>query len=277
MDYLYTADIERYRHLTTSELRERFLLEGLFAAGELRLTYTDIDRAIVGGALPGIEPLTLPADKAKLGADFFLENREIGIINMGGPGTVTCDGEAHAMANRDSLYVGKGVKDVSFVSDDAANPAWFFMTSYPAHTSYPTKLITKAQANKLEMGDSKTCNERIIYQSLVPSRLDTCQLVMGFTELAPGSNWNTFPPHTHKRRMEAYCYFDLDEDQAVFHMMGEADETRHIVVRNGQAVVSPSWSMHSGVGTSNYTFIWAMGGENQIFDDMDHIAVSDLA
>lgn len=277
MQYRYTADINGYRRMTTSELRDSFLLDAIFTAGELNLVYTDIDRAIVGGAMPKDGALALPADRAKLGADHFLANRELGIVNMGGAGEVTCDGESFSMVNRDSLYVGRGTKDVTFAAADPADPPLFFLTSYPAHANYPTRLVAKVDADRVELGDSKTCNERIIYQSLVPSKVDTCQLVMGFTELAEGSNWNTFPPHTHKRRMEAYCYFDLSQEHVVFHMMGEAEETRHIVVRNGQAVVSPTWSMHCGVGSSNYTFVWAMGGENQVFDDMDHIAMETLS
>jgi 4-deoxy-L-threo-5-hexosulose-uronate ketol-isomerase len=180
------------------------------------------------------------------------------------------------MENRDSLYIGRGSEQVEFTSASAEDPAWFYFVSYPAHTAYPTRLVKKDEANRLEMGSMEECNKRVINQSILPGLVDTCQVVMGFTQLEPGSNWNTMPAHTHRRRTEVYMYFDLDEDQCVFHFMGEPDGTRSIVVRNGQAVASPSWSIHSGVGTRNYTFVWAMGGENQDFPDMDHLGIKDL-
>lgn len=276
MEYFYTSDRMSYRRQTTEELRASFLLDDLFAAGELVLKYTDVDRAIVGSAVPLEQALSLPSHK-ELGSDFFAQRREVGVVNMGAPGFIMVDGVRFDMANRSSLYVGMGSKEVAFQSEDAAKPARFFITSYPAHKAYPTKLITQEQANMVPLGASETCNERVIYQSICPGVADSCQLVMGFTELKRGSNWNTFPPHTHKRRMEVYAYFDLQDDEVVFHMMGEPDQTRHIIVREGQAVVAPSWSIHSGVGTAAYTFVWAMGGENQVFDDMDHLKGSELA
>lgn len=275
MDFLYTADRERYRRMTTGELREAYLIDNMFVPGEVTLCYTDVERSIVGSAVPVDAALGLPIHK-ELAAEFFAQRREIGVINIGAAGTVVVDGVSYAMDNRDSLYIGRGSRDVEFRSNAAETPAQFYFVSYPAHTAYPTKLVKKAEANRLEMGSMEDCNDRVIHQSILPGLVDTCQIVMGFTQLSPGSNWNTMPVHTHRRRTEVYMYFDLDEDQCVFHFMGEPDETRSIVVRNGQAVASPSWSIHSGVGTRNYTFIWAMGGENQDFPDMDHVDVKDM-
>ncbi|MCW8925426.1 MAG: 5-dehydro-4-deoxy-D-glucuronate isomerase [Xanthomonadales bacterium] len=275
MDFLYTADRERYKRMTTGELREAYLIDNMFVPGEVTLCYTDVERSVVGSAVPVGEALTLPVHK-ELASDYFAQRREIGVINIGDTGTVVVDGVRHEMDNRDSLYIGRGSKEVEFTSASGDNPAWFYFVSYPAHAAYPTKLVKKAEANRLEMGSMEECNDRIIHQSILPGLVDTCQIVMGFTQLAPGSNWNTMPVHTHRRRTEVYMYFDLDDDQCVFHFMGEPDNTRSIVVRNGQAVASPSWSIHSGVGTRNYTFIWAMGGENQDFPDMDHVGIKDL-
>ena len=275
MKFLFTADRNSYRRMTTDELREGHLIDGLFQAGEVVLSYTDVDRAIAGSAVPLREPLVLPAHK-ELGSDFFAQRRELGVINIGGPGRVFIDGATFDVNNRDSLYIGRGSKDVEFASDSEANPAKYYLLSYPAHTHYPTTLVSQADAVRLNLGSAETCNERIIHQSIRPGIVDSCQIVMGYTQLAPGSVWNTMPPHTHRRRSEIYMYFDLDEDCNVFHFMGEPGETRSLVVRNGEAVVSPSWSIHSGVGMRNYTFVWGMGGENQEFDDMDHIAPNDL-
>ncbi len=275
MEFLFTADRNSYRRMTTSELREAYLVNGMFVPGEVTLCYTDVDRAIVGSAVPLKDSLTLPVHK-ELAADFFAQRREIGVINIGGSGKVSVDGETFDVDNRDSLYIGRGSKDVEFVSNFEDSPAQFYILSYPAHTDYPTKLVKQADAKRLDLGSREECNERIIHQSIRPGIVDTCQIVMGFTHLATGSIWNTMPPHTHRRRSEIYMYFDLDETSNVFHLMGEPDETRSLVVRNGEAVVSPSWSMHSGAGTRNYTFIWGMGGENQEFDDMDHIDMEAL-
>lgn len=275
MEFLFTADRERYRRMTTSELRESYMVQGMFVPGEVTLCYTDIDRAIVGSAVPLGDALTLPIHK-ELASDFFAQRREIGVINIGGAGKIAVDGESYDVANRDSLYIGRGSKDVEFRSDSADEPAKYYILSYPAHTEYPTKLVKEADANRLDLGSTEECNERILRQSIRPGIVDTCQIVMGFTQLAPGSVWNTMPPHTHRRRSEIYLYFDLDESSNVFHFMGEPDETRSLVVRNGEAVVSPSWSMHCAAGIRNYTFIWGMGGENQEFDDMDHIDMKTL-
>ena len=275
MEFLFTADRDRYRRMTTSELRDSYMVEGMFVPGEVTLCYTDIDRAIVGSAVPLGDPLTLPIHK-ELASDYFAQRREIGVINIGGAGKVTVDGETFDVGNRDSLYIGRGSKDVEFLSDSVESPAQYYILSYPAHAAYPTKLVKQSDAKRMELGSLEECNERVIHQSIRPGIVDTCQIVMGFTQLAPGSIWNTMPPHTHRRRSEIYLYFDLDEVSNVFHFMGEPDETRSLVVRNGEAVVSPSWSLHCAAGTRNYTFIWGMGGENQEFDDMDHIDMKTL-
>ena len=275
MEFLYTADRERYRRMTTGELRDAYMIKDMFVSGEVSLTYTDVDRGIVGSAVPLEEVLALPIHK-ELASDHFAQRREIGVINIGSAGSISVDGETYPLDNRDSLYIGRGSKDVGFNSDSAADPAKFYFVSYPAHTAYPTKLVTKAEANRLEMGSKEGCNERVIHQSIRPGIVDSCQIVLGFTELAPGSIWNTMPAHTHRRRTEIYMYFDVDESDCVFHFMGEPDETRSVVLRNGEAIVSPTWSMHSGAGTGNSTFVWAVGGENQEFTDMDHIDIKDL-
>ena len=275
MEFLFTADRERYRRMTTSELRESYMVDGMFVPGEMTLCYTDIDRAIVGSAVPLADSLALPVHK-ELASDFFAQRREIGVINIGGAGKITVDGETYDVQNRDSLYIGRGSKDVEFRSDAADDPAQYYILSYPAHAEYPIKLVKQSDAKRMELGSTEECNERVIHQSIRPGIVDTCQIVMGFTQLAPGSIWNTMPPHTHRRRTEVYMYFDLDESSNVFHFMGEPDETRSLVVRNGEAVVSPSWSLHCAAGTRNYTFIWGMGGENQEFDDMDHIDMKTL-
>ena len=275
MEFLYTADRNSYRRMTTSELRESYMVDGTFVPGEVTLCYTDIDRAIVGSAVPLADPLTLPIHK-ELASDFFAQRREIGVVNIGAAGEIEVDGETYAVENRDSLYIGRGSRDIEFRSASADDPAKFHFVSYPAHTAYPTKLVKKAEANRLELGSLEQSNERVIHQSIRPGIVETCQIVMGFTQLSPGSVWNTMPPHTHRRRTEIYTYFDLDEDSNVFHFMGEPDEMRALVVRNGESVVSPTWSMHSGAGTRAYTFIWSMGGENQEFEDMDHIDMKTL-
>lgn len=276
MKFLYTADRNSYRRMTNSELRESYMVDGMFVPGEVTLCYTDIDRAIVGSAVPLEGALTLPIHK-ELASDYFAQRREIGVINIGGQGKVAIDGETYAVDNRDSLYIGRGSKDVEFSSDSTDKPAQYYLVSYPAHTAYPSKLVRKEDAKRLDLGSLEDSNDRIIHQSIRPGIVDTCQVVMGFTQLAPGSVWNTMPPHTHRRRTEIYMYFDLDADSTVFHFMGEPNEMRAIVVRNGEAVVSPTWSMHCGAGTRNYTFIWSMGGENQEFDDMDFLDMKSLA
>ncbi|WP_094752394.1 5-dehydro-4-deoxy-D-glucuronate isomerase [Psychromonas sp. CD1] len=263
------------KQLDTEQLREHFLIENLFQSGQINLTYSHIDRIIVGGILPTSEELELEGAK-ELGVDFFLQRRELGIINIGAPGTVIVDGETFEIGAREAIYVGMGAKKVSFKSLDAKNPARFYLNCAPAHHAYPTRKITRKDASPETLGSAENCNVRTIYKYFHPAVLPTCQLVMGMTELAPGSLWNTMPCHTHERRMEVYLYFDMSADNIVFHYMGEPQETRHLVIRNEQAVISPSWSIHSGVGTARYTFIWGMVGENQTFHDMDHVALSDI-
>jgi 4-deoxy-L-threo-5-hexosulose-uronate ketol-isomerase len=274
MDVRYTVGKNEYKHMTTQDLRDSFLVD-LFEAGKLNLLYTEVERSIVGAAVPTAEALVLEAGK-ELAADYFCQRREVGVLNIGAAGTVVVDGTAYSMDNLDGLYIGRGSKEISFSSADAANPARFHMVSYPAHTEYPTKQAKKADANAIELGSLEDANKRTIYQYIHENGIKSCQLVMGFTALEPGSVWNTMPCHTHERRTEVYMYFGLDETSKVFHMMGPGEETRHIVVSNEQAVISPMWSIHSGCGTRAYTFCWAMGGENQRFDDMDHIAIADV-
>ncbi len=226
--------------------------------------------------MPQKEKVSFDGIGKKFGVDYLLERREMGIINIGSLGYVDVDGEVYELENQQALYIGKGAKSVSFGSESESQPAKFYYNSAPAHAAYPTRKITQADAMPVTLGDSESCNERTIYKYIVPDVVETCQLVMGLTKLEAGSLWNTMPCHTHERRMEVYLYCDIQPEQAVFHMMGEPTETRHILVHNEQAVISPSWSIHSGVGTKNYSFIWGMVGENQTFDDMDHIKTTDL-
>ena len=274
MDVRYTVGKNEYKRMTTQELRDAFLVS-LFEEGKLNLLYTEVERSIVGAAVPTTETLTLEAGK-ELAADYFCQRREVGVLNIGGTGTVTVDGTEYTMENLDGLYIGRGSKEVSFSSADAANPARFHMVSYPAHTEYPTTQAKKADANAINLGTVEDCNKRTIYQYIHEKGIKSCQLVMGFTVLDTGSVWNTMPCHTHERRTEVYMYFDIADNAKVFHFMGPGDETRHIAIENEQSVISPMWSIHSGCGTRAYTFCWAMGGENQRFDDMDHIAIQDV-
>ena len=279
MDIRYSTgpnDVKRY---TTEELRKEFLIQDLYKPDEVTAVYSHVDRMVTLGCMPVNEKVSI--DKgidvwANFGTHYFLERREIGIFNIGGAGSITVDGTVYELGYKDCLYITRGAKEVLFESADAGKPARFYMVSAPAHTSYETRLLKIADANKRPCGDAKTSNKRVINQFIHPDVLKTCQLSMGMTVLEPGSVWNTMPSHTHERRMEIYMYFEVPEDQVVFHMMGQGQETRHIVMRNEEAVISPSWSIHSGAGTSNYTFIWAMGGENQEFDDMDNIPTQDL-
>lgn len=275
MEIRYTADPIRAKTLDTAGIRETFLIERMFEPGTLQLLYSDVDRAIVGSAMPADKPLSLSGGK-ELASDYFAQRREIGVINIGAPGSVTVDGQAYAMDKRDGLYIGRGAKQIVFSSENAEQCAAFYLLSYPAHASHPTTHLKIADAEPAHMGSQAEANERTIYKYIHPGGIKSCQLVMGLTELEEGCVWNTMPPHTHERRSEVYMYFDLPEQGTLFHFMGKADETRHILVRNRQAVISPSWSIHCGVGTSNYRFIWGMGGENQDFGDMDHIAPGDL-
>lgn len=275
MDIRYGSHYEDAKKYDTAELRKHFLVEDLFVPGETKMVYSHIDRIIFAGIVPTDKPLKLVGSK-ELGCEYFLERRELGVINIGGPGVVTLDGQKYELETSDGLYVGMGTKEVSFESLDINKPAKFYMNSGTAHKTYPTVKIDLEHANKVKAGTDEECNKRTINQYVHPAVCQSCQLVMGMTILEPGSIWNTMPCHTHDRRMEVYLYFNMDEENVVFHLMGTPDETRHIVMKNEQAVISPSWSIHSGVGTKNYTFIWGMVGENQTFTDMDGIASKDL-
>lgn len=276
MEMRYPVHQNQVERMTTEELRGQFLISELFQAGQLNLVYSHIDRVIVGGAVPTETAVKLEADKHELAADYFLERREIGIINIGGAGAISVDGESYTLAKQDGLYVGKGAQDVSFTSDDAANPAQFYLFSSPAHVTHPTAHLKLADAEPLHLGDPLNSNKRTIYKYIHPAGAQSCQIVMGMTLLEPGNMWNTMPAHLHARRMEVYLYFDIDADNVVFHLMGEVDQTRHLVMRDREAVISPSWSIHAGMGTGSYIFIWAMAGENQSFADMDAVAMDEL-
>jgi len=275
MKVRYSPDPVRFCRMTTQEVRENFLIESLFAPDEIEMVYSDVDRAIAGSAVPVKGALALTSAD-ELRADYFCQRRELGILNIGGAGSVTVDGQTYNMASTDCLYVGRGSKDIAFASDDAAKPAKYYLLSYPAHAEYPTTHIQVEQAAPVELGSIEASNKRTIYKCIHPDGVKSCQLVMGFTIMEPGCVWNTMPPHTHERRMEVYMYFNVPAEARVFHYMGKPEETRHIAVADGQAVISPSWSIHSGVGTAAYTFCWGMGGENQAFDDMDHVKINDL-
>ena len=279
MDIRYSCNQKDFKRYTTEETRNEFLITGLYKADEVVAVYSHVDRMVTLGCMPVNE--TVSIDKgidvwANFGTSYFLERREVGIFNIGGAGKILVDGKEYKLGYKDCLYITKGAKEVLFASDDAAKPAKFYMVSAPAHCSYETRLITIDEAAKKPLGAMETSNKRVINQFIHPDVLPTCQLSMGMTCLEPGSVWNTMPAHTHERRMEIYTYFEVPEGNVVFHMMGEGKETRHIVMQNEEAVISPSWSIHSGAGTSNYTFIWAMGGENQAFDDMDTIPTTEL-
>ena len=279
MDIRYSVNQRDFKRYTTEEVRGEFLIENLYKKDEVVAVYSHVDRMVTLGCMPVNEAVSISKGIdvwANFGTEYFLERREIGIFNIGGAGKIKADGEVFEMGYKDCLYITKGTKEVTFESNSPENPAKFYMVSAPAHTSYKTTFISIEKAAKKPLGSMETSNKRVINQFIHPDVLQTCQLSMGMTVLEPGSVWNTMPAHTHERRMEVYMYFEVPENQVVFHMMGEGQETRHIVMQNEQAVISPSWSIHSGAGTSNYTFIWAMGGENQAFDDMDNIATTDL-
>ncbi|TDY63213.1 4-deoxy-L-threo-5-hexulose uronate isomerase [Aminivibrio pyruvatiphilus] len=265
------ADVKRY---DTEALRGEFLIRGLFAPDEIPLVYSHVDRMITGSACPVSKSLSLKGGK-ELGVDFFLQRREMAVLNIGDPGTVVTDGTSRRLNRYEALYIGMGTKDVSFEPETGSTPK-FYLLSCPAHSAWPTTLITREMAVKQALGTKKECNERVINKYVHPDVVKSCQLSMGMTELAEGSVWNTMPTHTHERRMEVYMYFNLPEDGVVFHFMGRPSELRHIVVRSGEAVISPSWSIHSGVGSTSYSFVWGMAGENQSFSDMDGVPMSVL-
>ncbi len=285
MELRTAASPRDVKHYTTERLREEFLIQNLFVPGEIKLVYSHIDRIITGAAVP-TEPLRLTAGE-ELRAQYFLERREMGVINIGNPGTITIDSRKYEVGFKEGMYIGMGARDIVFESADPENPAKFYLNSAPAHRTYPTVLIRPEgepregvvivkDENKVELGSLEDANHRVICKYILPGQVESCQLVMGMTKLAPGSVWNTMPCHTHDRRMEVYLYFEMPQDAFVMHYMGEPDETRHIVVRGEEAVISPSWSIHAGCGSRAYTFIWGMVGENQDFDDMDHVAMKDL-
>lgn len=271
----YPSHPEDAKHYTTERLRRDFLIETVFQPDEAVFTYSHFDRIIAGGVMPVHQAVELTGSK-ELASDTFLERREMGCINVGGAGRITVDGTAYDLGPLDGLYVGMGAREIRLESADPAAPAKFYINTCPAHKTYPNVKVDIAKAAKRPLGATETCNKRVINQYFHPDVMHSCQLCMGLTALEPGSNWNSMPCHTHERRMEVYFYFDLKGDNVVFHMMGEPQETRHLILHNEQAVISPSWSIHTGVGTSNYTFIWGMCGENQAFDDMDNINPMDL-
>jgi 4-deoxy-L-threo-5-hexosulose-uronate ketol-isomerase len=275
MQIRYSPDPQSYQKLSTAELRAAFLVESLFAPGRLELVYSDADRAIIGSAVPGAAAIKLAAD-AELRAAFFCERRELGVLNIGGAGSVEVDGKRYELDKLDTLYVGRGSKDVSFSSRDVANPAVFYLLSYPAHAAHPTTLIKRSEAAPVELGTLADANRRTIYKTIHMGGAKSCQLVMGFTQLQEGAVWNTMPPHTHTRRSEVYIYFDLPAQRRVMHFMGTPENTRHLAIADRQAVISPSWSVHCGCGTGAYSFCWGMGGENQEFTDMDAVTLERL-
>lgn len=275
MQQIHAIHPDDFKNYLTEDIRKNFLLEDIFQPGQINFVYTHYDRMIVGGAMPLNDKIDLPNFDI-LRAEYFLERREMGIINVGGEGTITADGQNFRLSKLDCLYLGKGVQQVSFLSTDKNNPAVFYILSAPAHAKYETTLLQRKDAESNTLGSLETSNHRTIYRYIHKNGIQSCQLVMGLTILEKGSVWNTIPPHTHDRRMEVYFYFDVQENQIVFHYMGQPNETRHIVMKNHQAVVSPPWSIHAGSGTSNYGFIWGMAGENLEYSDMDGIQLHEL-
>jgi 4-deoxy-L-threo-5-hexosulose-uronate ketol-isomerase len=276
MEVRYSPDVNSYKTMKTEALRKAFLMENLVRVGEIQMIYFDLDRAIVGGASPLKEPLPLESSKKEMAAEFFAQRREVGIFNVGGKGKVRADEKEFTLDFKDAVYIGRGVREITFSSVDSSKPAYFYFVSYPAHSSFPTAHVKFGETFSNKLGTQKESNQRTLNRYIHSGGVKSSQLVMGLTELDEGSVWNTMPSHTHQRRTEIYFYFNVDSDAVVFHMMGQPSETRHIVVRDKQAVISPSWSIHSGGGTRNYSFIWAMGGENQEFEDMDVVEMSDL-
>ena len=279
MDIRYSVNPQDVKRYTTEELRKEFLIDNLYAPGEVRAVYSHVDRMVILGILPTDKKVSIDQGIdvwGNFGTSYFLERREAGVFNLGGDGGVIVDGTFYKMGFEDCLYISRGAREVYFCSADAEKPARFYLASAPAHKACKTTLLSFADANKRPCGSAETSNAHVINQFIHPDVLETCQLSMGLTQLEAGSVWNTMPAHTHERRMEVYTYFNIPEDNVVFHMMGQGDETRHIVMHNFDAVISPSWSIHAGCGTAAYTFIWAMAGENQAFDDMDVIKTPDL-
>ena len=276
MEIRFLPDNNTYKRMTTQELRSTFLVESLFNNDKIDLVYTDVDRAIIGSAVPISKSLKLEASRKEMAADYFTERREVGVINVGGPGIIKADNVEFELDFKDALYVGRETKEVEFKSKNSDKPAKFYIMSYPAHTKYENRIMKFSEAEQAKLGSQEESNKRTIYKYIHQNGIKSCQLVMGLTELDEGSIWNTMPAHTHLRRSEVYTYFNVKDESVVFHFMGEEKETRNLVIKNLQAVISPSWSIHAGAGTKNYSFIWAMGGENQEFADMDVIKIKDL-
>ncbi|MCX6120880.1 MAG: 5-dehydro-4-deoxy-D-glucuronate isomerase [Ignavibacteriales bacterium] len=276
MEVRYTTDPKGFKEMTTDELRKSYFIETLFVSDEVPMIYSDIDRSITGSAVPVKKTLTLLSAKKEMAADFFAERREVGVVNIGDEGIIEVDGKAFTLHSKDALYIGRGAKRVEFKSTNAAQPAKYYFVSYPAHKEYATTYIHFADAAQSKLGSQRDANKRTIHKLIHPGSVQSCQLVMGLTELEEGNVWNTMPSHTHQRRSEVYMYFNVAPDALVVHLMGQPNETRHLIMHNEQAVLNPSWSIHTGVGTRNYSFIWAMGGENQVFDDMDGITIDEL-
>lgn len=275
MEQRYSVHPSQVPGMTTADLRDTFLLPDIFVPGEIRLTYTHHDRIVLGGAVPAGAKLSL-GGYPEIRSDYFLEHREVGIVNVGETGTVTADGEVYEMVKGACLYLGRGIRDITFADATGSDGAQFYLFSAPAHTAYPAQLVSPGEGTVRELGDQLTSNRRTLNQYIHENGVKSCQIVMGVTELHPGSMWNTMPAHTHDRRTECYLYFDVADDARVVHLMGEREETRHLIVADRQAIISPSWSLHSGVGTASYSFVWAMAGENQTFDDMDSAPISEL-
>lgn len=276
MELRFAPNAQATQRFTTEELRSNFLIKNLFHEDKITLVYSDVDRAIIGGIVPKTQSQQLLASKKEMAAEYFCERREVGIINIGDKGSITVDGKIFSMEKKDVLYIGRGSKEILFASEKSSQPAHFYLMSYPAHTPYPTTLARFSDAEPQHLGSQKDANKRTIYKYIHINGIQSCQLVMGMTELDEGSVWNTMPSHTHLRRSEIYMYFNLKPESMVFHFMGEPNQCRTIVTRNQQAVISPSWSIHSGAGTTNYSFVWAMGGENQEFSDMDAVPMTEL-
>ncbi|MFZ1978957.1 MAG: 5-dehydro-4-deoxy-D-glucuronate isomerase [Bacteroidota bacterium] len=274
MDVRYSTDPERFKTMPPESLRTMFLIDNLFVPDEVPVTYSDIDRSITGSAVPKTKILTLLASKKEMASEYFAERREIGIINIGGTGSIIVDVNVFMLERKDALYIGRGARTIEFKSVKESDPAKFYFVSYPAHKEFPTTFVPFADADCSSLGSQQDANKRTINRLIHAGGVKSCQLVMGLTELEEGNVWNTMPPHTHQRRSEVYMYFNMQPSVVVAHFMGQPEETRHIIIRDEQAVLNPSWSIHSGVGTRSYSFIWAMGGENQVFNDMDDVPMS---
>jgi 4-deoxy-L-threo-5-hexosulose-uronate ketol-isomerase len=276
MEIRYTTDKETFKRMTTDDMRKTFVIDNMFCPDVIQTTYIETERSIIGSAIPIKSGLKLLSSKKEMSAEYFTERREIGVINLGGSGKINTDNDMFQLEEKDMLYIGRGTKLIEFNSIDLKKPACFYFVSYPAHKEYPTKLIKMQDAEHAKLGSTLEANKRVINKYIHPNGVKSCQIVMGLTELEAGSVWNTMPVHTHQRRSEVYMYFGMPENGLVIHLMGSPDQTRHLILRNFQPVISPIWSIHSGCGTQNYSFIWAMGGENQDFGDMDPVEMKDL-